>query len=54
MIEGGNAGRRIIEVAFESPEALMEFIQEYSEAIVNCTAFLNDQIIDLKELSGYN
>lgn len=42
----------IIEMKFESPEALIETLRELEDSIYNCTARIGKKIIDLKNVSG--
>lgn len=42
----------IIEMQFESPDALVEMLREIEPAIKNCTARIGGKVIDLRETSG--
>jgi len=44
----------IIEMCFESPEALIETMKEFEDYIYNCTARIGDEIMDLRNISGRN
>lgn len=46
------ADQEIVEMQFESPEALMEVLREFKDEIHNCTASINGKIIDLRSISG--
>jgi hypothetical protein len=45
------ATQEIIEMRFESPEALIETLREIEPAILNCTARINGKVVDLREVS---
>lgn len=42
----------IIEIKFESPEALIETLKDFEDSIYNCTARIGKKIIDLRNISG--
>lgn len=42
----------VIEVRFESVEALIDTIRDFEQFIYNCTAQVNGKIIDLRNISG--
>lgn len=42
----------VVEMKFESPEALMEILREFKDSIHGCTAQINGKIIDLRSVSG--
>jgi len=44
----------IIEMIFESVEALIETMRELEEDIFNCTVQMNGKIVDLRNISGIN
>lgn len=46
------ATQDVIEMKFESPEALMEILKEFKDSIHNCVASINGKIIDLRSVSG--
>lgn len=43
--------QEVVEMCFESPEALIELLREIQPAILNCTARINGKVIDLREVS---
>lgn len=45
-------GQDVIEMKFESPEALIETLREFEPYISNCTASVNGRILDLRNISG--
>lgn len=46
------AEQDVIEVRFESVEALIDTLRDFEEFIYNCTAQVNGKIVDLRNLSG--
>lgn len=42
----------IVEVRFESVEALIDTLRDFEEFIYNCTAQVNGKIVDLRNISG--
>ena len=44
----------VIEMVFETPEALIETLRELEEDISNCTAQIGGRILDLRNISGIN
>jgi hypothetical protein len=44
----------VIEMIFESPEALVETLRELEQDIFNCTAQIGGRILDLRNISGIN
>lgn len=52
FIENGHKGQTVIEMMFESVEALIEASEQFRPYLVNCTAFINDKTIDLRAVSG--
>lgn len=45
-------GQTVVELAFESAEALIECMRELEDQIENVTASINGEILDLKNISG--
>lgn len=46
------AKQDVIEMKFESPEALIETLREFEPYISNCTASVGGKIVDLRNISG--
>lgn len=46
-------GQDLIELRFESVEALISTLKDFEEYIYNCTAQINGRIIDLRNISGH-
>lgn len=42
----------LIELQFESVEALISTIREFEDSIYNCTVQINGKIVDLRNISG--
>jgi hypothetical protein len=45
-------GQDLIELRFESVEALIETIREFENYIHNCTVQVGGKIVDLRNISG--
>ena len=45
-------GQTLVELRFESAEALIECMRELEDQIENVTASINGKILDLKNISG--
>lgn len=52
FIEDAQKGQTVIELEFESVEALIEACKTFEDVIVNCTASVDGQLIDLRQVSG--
>jgi len=46
-------GQDLIELKFESVEALIETLRELEDQIKNCTAQVGGKIVDLRNISGH-
>ena len=46
------AEQDLIEIRFESVEALISTLKEFEQYVYNCTAQINGKIIDLRNISG--
>lgn len=46
------ASQDVIEMVFDSPEALIETLRDLEKDLVNCTAQINGKILDLRNISG--
>lgn len=46
------AKQDVIEMVFESPEALIETLRGLEGDLANCTAQINGKILDLRNISG--
>lgn len=42
----------VIEILFESPEALVSTAKGFGSSLSNCLALINDKVCDLREISG--
>lgn len=42
----------VVEVIFDSSEALIETLRAMEKDLVNCTAQINGKILDLRNISG--
>jgi len=47
-----HSGQQIVEVLFDNVFDLIKTCQEYEDAIANCTAMMDGQIIDLRAFSA--
>jgi len=45
-------GQDVIEMKFESVNALIQTLKDFEDAIYNCVASVNGKILDLREVSG--
>ena len=46
------AEQDLIEIRFESVEALIDTLREFEPYVYNCTAQVNGKVIDLRNISG--
>lgn len=46
------ADQDLIELRFESVEALISTLRDFEDFIYNCTAQVNGKIVDLRNISG--
>ena len=44
--------QEVVEMRFESPEALIATMRELEDDIVNCTAWIGNKVLDLRNISG--
>lgn len=42
----------VIEIVFDSPQALIQTLKDLEDDLVNCTAQINGKILDLRNISG--
>lgn len=44
-----DGGREIIEMQFDHVDEIIEYCQEFEDAIVDCTAYINGRVVSLSE-----
>ena len=44
-------GREVVEMALESIEEVMEYAEQFRDALVDVSVLLNDQVVTLSEFS---
>lgn len=44
-----DGGREIIEMQFDNVDEIVEYCQEFEDAIVDCTAYVNGRVISLAD-----
>lgn len=47
FIRDAKAGQCVIEVAFESPQAMIETMREFEDYLVDCVAIIGDKVMAL-------
>lgn len=43
------SGREFVEIQFEDIDGVIEYCEVFEDAIIDCTAFVNGQVISLSE-----
>tara|TARA_R110001592_G_scaffold197779_1_gene445829 strand:- start:112 stop:318 length:207 start_codon:yes stop_codon:yes gene_type:complete len=44
-------GREVVEMVLESIEEVMEYVEQFRDALVDVSVLLNDQVVTLSEFS---